>query len=377
MPYKGVDMLGRTSFTVFDYGDDGELLPVYSVWNAEENSAAFESFEMYAVGDFGGEISDNPVHAGKKSLMVVPGDTTECTVAIVASQQVLEKGAYVRLWIKPDPVNGTVGIVGDIPPASTTFFFTERARAGDWVLHDQVLSTTYLDDRYDVGDTIFFSLFNLGTDTVWVDDIKLQPYDAVVTGTVYDSATYRIAAVFDEDNFGLYPGFNAEGRPYFSKIETARGVRTAGDAYGYIPGVERDWLGDGDPYPTYPTSTGSQEGSGLQNGISTLNDVDLLNISAGLEHSTFTIVGTSPETLDDLVKKKSGKFSELRPEQLARLDHYRQLAEEYKQLLKERKEVGTEEERQKIERRMESVRNEGDAVLEELGIDPESFETDK
>ena len=61
---------------------------------------------------------------------------------------------------------------------------------------------------------------------LWVDDVRLQPAQAQMTCYVYEPATFRLLASFDDQHFGLYYQYNAEGKLVRKQVETERGLQT-------------------------------------------------------------------------------------------------------------------------------------------------------
>jgi hypothetical protein len=116
------------------------------------------------------------------------------------------------------------------------------ARTGEWSLYEVIA-----DDITSPNDTTIVLSFHesLGDTILYVDDIKVQPVDAAAICYVYDGRTYRPLASFDNDHFGAYSQYNAEGRVVRTIVETARGVRTIAEAHAHTPMIERPEPGDG------------------------------------------------------------------------------------------------------------------------------------
>ncbi len=62
--------------------------------------------------------------------------------------------------------------------------------------------------------------------TVYIDDIRMFPYDAQLSSYVYSDQTMRLMAQLDENNFATFYEYDEEGTPIRVKKETERGVMT-------------------------------------------------------------------------------------------------------------------------------------------------------
>ena len=70
-----------------------------------------------------------------------------------------------------------------------------------------------------------FSLQLSGAD-IYIDDVRIFPYDANMTSFVYDDRTMRLMAQLDENNFATFYEYDDEGTPIRVKKETERGIMT-------------------------------------------------------------------------------------------------------------------------------------------------------
>lgn len=69
-------------------------------------------------------------------------------------------------------------------------------------------------------------LFQLSGSAVYIDDVRVFPYDANMTSFVYDDRTMRLTAQLDENNFATFYEYDDEGTPIRVKKETERGIMT-------------------------------------------------------------------------------------------------------------------------------------------------------
>ena len=74
---------------------------------------------------------------------------------------------------------------------------------------------------------------------IWVDDVRVQPAKAQVTAYVYDRATLKLLASFDDQHFGLFYQYDSEGRLVRKLVETERGRKTVQETLYNVPKVAR------------------------------------------------------------------------------------------------------------------------------------------
>lgn len=71
-----------------------------------------------------------------------------------------------------------------------------------------------------------FSLQFQGSGTIYLDDIRVHPFDAQLKTFVYDPSSQRLWAELDENNFATYYEYDDEGILIRVKKETERGIMT-------------------------------------------------------------------------------------------------------------------------------------------------------
>ena len=64
------------------------------------------------------------------------------------------------------------------------------------------------------------------TDTLYFDDLRLQPFESNLVAYVYDPVTLRLVAELDANNFATFYQYDEEGRLTQIKKETERGIYT-------------------------------------------------------------------------------------------------------------------------------------------------------
>lgn len=111
--------------------------------------------------------------------------------------------------------------------------FSLIARSGVWNLVEARIEPGAFGVA--VGGTFTVSLVKQGGSNLWIDDVRMQPTDAEVSCYVYDTKTLRVLTVFDDQHFGLFYQYNAEGKLVRKQIETARGIKTVQETQYNIP----------------------------------------------------------------------------------------------------------------------------------------------
>lgn len=80
------------------------------------------------------------------------------------------------------------------------------------------------------GDTWGFSIISNDDRGVYVDDIRVHPFNAMMTSYVYDPETMRLRATLDENNFTTFYQYNDKGELVSVKVETEDGIKTLEEA---------------------------------------------------------------------------------------------------------------------------------------------------
>lgn len=240
------DALNIYSSSKFGYKG---LLPYLVAANADKGSVQFESFEnIYNSTSLedgitisgSTKIDNTTAHSGRGSYKLLNNcntipNTCELNMAsFTLTSQVMNKGLLVKLWVK-DPGRAAMPIAGRLANVSTSasaaLTFSKVASTGEWSLYEAKLSSF---TGLSLGNTvrvIISSGYPLATvlnpaTTVWLDDVRVQPYDAHMTAYVYDVNTLRLLTSFDDQHFGLYYQYNQEGQLVRKIVETEKGMKT-------------------------------------------------------------------------------------------------------------------------------------------------------
>lgn len=249
------NILGVKSTAKFSYGDN---VPVLVAQNAPYQSVLFEGFDDRT--DF--FITTTKAHSGKRAAALDPEMKMELGKVEVtptldnrnevllkmwvhASQTILDNLAPIKVELQKveDVGNGVESVVVNLTPV---------ARVGDWVLVQNadpiVLDHKDDNDTYRAnnklnarGPGIEYQLIvtNEAGSMVYIDDIRLQPIESQMATYVYDPFTLRLLTSFDDQHFGLFYQYNAEGKLVRKLIETERGLKTVTETQYNTPGEAR------------------------------------------------------------------------------------------------------------------------------------------
>lgn len=76
------------------------------------------------------------------------------------------------------------------------------------------------------GQASGFTLQLSGGGNIYIDDLRIQPYNSHMKSFVYDDRTMRLTGQLDENNFGVFYEYDEEGTPIRTKKETEKGIMT-------------------------------------------------------------------------------------------------------------------------------------------------------
>lgn len=77
-------------------------------------------------------------------------------------------------------------------------------------------------------------LLNEGTEQVWFDDIRFQPFNSSMVSYVYDQETFQLVAELDDENFKTEYIYDKDGNLIKTNVETIDGVRTVSESRSHI-----------------------------------------------------------------------------------------------------------------------------------------------
>ncbi len=160
--------------------------------------------------------------------------------ALKLTEQLWNSGFSVKAWVKSEypsvELDGLLKLslwdetavkVYEVP-------MSKIARTGEWALYESIVkrfkgvvvsTKVFPEIRYE----------NLHNNSIWIDDIRIQPLDAKMTAYVYDTATLRLLTSFDDQHFGTYYQYNSEGKLVRKMIETEQGMKTLQETQYHTP----------------------------------------------------------------------------------------------------------------------------------------------
>jgi hypothetical protein len=252
------DVLSIYSNAKFGYN---HTVPYLVAQNADYGTVQFESFENLYAGDGGshwayyedgveawqsdGYITDTLPHSGKYCYRMTDDHYYGYDLKwLFTNQQMKDKGISVKFWIRSSETDAKLMQNMEIwvsqAPASTTITRSQTkvlARTGQWRLMEGVITPSQL-SGLSINTLYTFFIHDIGAHTgnpfgidrihtnIYLDDVRVQPTDAQMNAYVYDKNNLRVLATFDDQNFGIYYQYNAEGKLIAKKIETEKGIKT-------------------------------------------------------------------------------------------------------------------------------------------------------
>jgi hypothetical protein len=217
-------------------------VPYLIAQNAEYSSVLFESFENIYGSKFEDGFTENAgsrdttiAHSGFASFKIA-GAAIVSLRAFTVNAQIKSNGLMVRMWIRgltssPPAIN--------LAGAATSSVISQLiSRSGEWGLYQSfidpaVFSTSLINASFTI------RVQSTGSETIWLDDLRIQPRDAEMTTYVYDRNSLRLLTVFDDQHFGLFYQYNAEGKLMRKIIETERGLKTVQETQYNTPLVNK------------------------------------------------------------------------------------------------------------------------------------------
>jgi hypothetical protein len=234
-------------YSTVKMGYQGHSLVYLAAKNASYGQVLFESFEKTAADPLANPLEgedqftvssteaarrDDYAHAGTHSLELTTSGS-QAQLSLRAFQATWTGPVQVKFWLRAS-LNGTPAQAlsqASLGAATLAVHWSGTsladspvqivAQTGEWLLCEATASglpaTSF---------TPQIQLAGLGGWRVWVDDVRVQPLAAQMTCSVYDPLNLRLLASFDDQHFGLYYQYNAEGKLVRKQVETQRGLKT-------------------------------------------------------------------------------------------------------------------------------------------------------
>ncbi len=242
-----VDALGV--YSAAKYGYSGKV-PYISAKNSSYDCLKFEGFEnLYSNKYLEEYVEINPAKYIKSPTLAVPAahsgvGSYELTPSsgfafrpFYVDSKMADKVLSLKVWVKdtsrsPDPPL-TVYLIATYPANSTGNLVHKVAQTGEWTLYEVFSGQLQLTATY------YFQLYSAINTPIYIDDVRQQPVDAQANAFVYDPATLRLKTSFDDQHFGLFYRYNAEGKLVSKMIETEKGMKTITEQQYNTPLITR------------------------------------------------------------------------------------------------------------------------------------------
>ena len=123
-------------------------------------------------------------------------------------------------WVKDNsPGTNTPGI--DVMVNGQLVTLTKKAVVEDWKQVEGIIDLTNATNN----STFNISIRPVGS-TVYIDDLRIHPFDSHMKTYAYDDNNFRLMAEMDENNFATFYEYDDEGSLVRLKKETERGIMT-------------------------------------------------------------------------------------------------------------------------------------------------------
>ena len=234
------------------YGYDWQLPTAVSA-NARYCEIGFDGFEDYGstvynsllAGQGHGHLtftagtgtpvlSSDESHTGAQSLKIPATESIKHVSPVMSTvgtstltSQVLDNDQkyLVTAWVKTDE-EATLMVYQYSGGSFTTNATTGKGKASDF--KNAIEGWKRLELWFETGtnvDQVEISVV-AGTADVYVDDIRLMPYDSEMKTYVYDPVTHWLEAELDAQHYATFYNYDLDGNMVQVKKETARGIQT-------------------------------------------------------------------------------------------------------------------------------------------------------
>ncbi len=221
--------------SAFYSSESGQKLPSITAVNSDWTSIHFENFESDDLA------SENVAHTGHKSRPFEGELNKDLLVnPIKCTQRMKDEGVLVQLWLGYSEELG-FEFLPALEVNGTNHVLNLKGRVGIWGLYEVVLDNNQLPAINDyINPVVHVStgdLFN--QEDVYLDDVKIAPYNSESSCYVYDLNNYRLLAQMDEQHFAKHYVYDQKGVLRALKIETENGVKTVRQSHFNVPTITK------------------------------------------------------------------------------------------------------------------------------------------
>ena len=172
------------------------------------------------------KLVDGIAHTGTKSLKIdLPASFDQPYLLLIPNKKYV-----VSAWVRVDDANNPIRVPSYKDLASIQVEFedgqiVEFSPQGQIIEGWQRIEGSFIVPENGMGRWNINLINNKGLAT-YFDDIRLFPSLCNMESFVYDTETFRLEAKLDANNYATFYYYDAEGRLYLVKQETAKGVQT-------------------------------------------------------------------------------------------------------------------------------------------------------
>lgn len=234
-PLEETNALDIPSSARFGYKN---MVPSMVAANAKYTNIFFEDFENMNIStNF--SIITNIFHSGRKSLKI--NNSGQLLMSKIYNNERLRTnkldfnkgGAVVKMWVNSAETNNLRVYLeenGQNYPCDVI------AKIGNWTLIESNIPSSAFDSMLlNQKFNVYIKSISGILDNILVDDVKFQPKNAQATCYVYDVATLKLLAQFDDQHFGMFFQYDAEGKLTRKMVETIKGISTVTESQYNTP----------------------------------------------------------------------------------------------------------------------------------------------
>lgn len=224
------DALGIKSAALYGYSNS---LVTAVASNTEYRELVFDGFEDYGsysyanpssnYGHFqldAATITTDEAHTGKASIAIADNNNIEFSNSITTpiAGKFWPKASttyYFSAWVKVADNSTTATLTVDATPIASTSPHNQKIEG--W---------QRLEGKFTTGSSTIDIAVSATGGTVYIDDVRIQPFKSAMKTFVYDPLTLWLKAELDERNYATFYNYDEEGNVVQIKKETKEGIRT-------------------------------------------------------------------------------------------------------------------------------------------------------
>ncbi|MBS1624001.1 MAG: hypothetical protein JST83_08285 [Bacteroidetes bacterium] len=207
-----------------------KALPVTVGQNVQYSNLVFEAFEDEKFAS--NQNLTAIAHSGNKSYQLASGAIFSDQFSNISiSSQIQSKGLLVSAWVKPSSTKKAKDLLSVKLDQSTatSIKLEEAATVNGWTLINVRMTGISTSGGSTSTGRDMVSFKNKSTDpadALYLDDIRIQPLDGEAKSFVYNPSNLKLVAEFDNNHFGTFYQYNAEGQLTRKMVETQEGIKT-------------------------------------------------------------------------------------------------------------------------------------------------------